>query len=320
MKKGDNAVNILASLKYKGIGNAWVAKNLQKITSIEVIVELISDKLKERIPVNDFIAKRESVRRELANIYYQTDGFGITAIGDSDFPQVRGSVKDADEPVVLFYKGNLELIQKQNKNIAVIGVLNPDTVVERKERQVVTELVKSGYSIVSGLALGCDSIAHTQTLQSNGHTIAILPSPLNQILPKTNLPLARQIVDNNGLLVTEYYTQVTSKYELGSHYVRRDRLQALFSDFVILSASYAENSLGYDCGSRHAMGKAKEYGIPRGVIYNALTDLNNPMYDLSRQIIKIDSDTVVIEDSKESIRNLINLLNQNIPKPISSLF
>ena len=55
MKKGDNAVNILASMKYKGIGNAWIAKKLQKVTSIEVIVELISDKLKERISINDLL-------------------------------------------------------------------------------------------------------------------------------------------------------------------------------------------------------------------------------------------------------------------------
>jgi len=320
MKKGDNAVNILAAMKYTGIGNAWVVKNLPKTTPINEIVELVSDKIKERITIDDFMAKRDGVRRELTSIFHDTDGFGITAIGDGDFPQYRGEVKGADQPVVLFYKGDLELIQEQNKNVAVIGVLNPDVEVDRKERQVVSELVNNGYTIVSGLALGCDTIAHNQTLLNNGRTVAILPSPLNQILPKSNLPLARQILENNGLLVTEYYTNITSRYELGSRYVKRDRLQALFSDFIILSASYAENNLGNDCGSRHAMGKALEYGIPRGVIYNEESDLHNPMYDLSRQIIRKDSNAIVIEDSEESIRELIKMLNRGTLRTTKSLF
>jgi DNA processing protein len=146
-------------------------------------------------------------------------------------------------------------------------------------------LVDKGVTIVSGLALGCDSISHDETLRNNGKTVAVLPSPLNDIMPKSNLRLANEILESGGLLVTEYYEPISSKYELSSRYIKRDRLQAMFSKCVLLAASYAENRDGKDCGSRHALKKAKEYGISRAVIYNEATDKDNDMFDLSRQII-----------------------------------
>jgi homoserine O-acetyltransferase len=63
------------------------------------------------------------------------------------------------------------------------------------------------------LAFGCDSISHQQALDSNGKTVAILPSPLNNILPARNKGLAFQIVEEGGLLVTEYaYTLMYETY------------------------------------------------------------------------------------------------------------
>ncbi len=72
-------------------------------------------------------------------------------------------------------------------------------------------------------------------------TIAILPSPLNNILPK-NQDLAFQIVENGGLLISEYGNDSKNPMELSSRYKERDRLQALFCDTIILAASYAQDS------------------------------------------------------------------------------
>jgi DNA processing protein len=64
-----------------------------------------------------------------------------------------------------------------------------------------------------------------------------------------------------------------------------------------LSASYAKNDLGNDSGSRLAMGYAKDYSIPRVVIYDQDKHLNNPMFDLNRQII-LEGDGVTIVNTK----------------------
>ena len=101
-----------------------------------------------------------------------------------------------------------------------------------------------------------------------------------------------------------------------SRFVVLDRLHALFSDAILLSDSYAPNNLGNDSGSRHAMEKAKVYGIKRGVIYNETKHRDNPMYDLNRQILNEDK-TVVRVDSA----NMVEAINQLVSKPIiQSLF
>lgn len=149
----------------------------------------------------------EGNKTKLMDDCRKLEGFadGVIAIGDTNFPPSRGNVKNSEQPIFLFYRGNLALLNATNKNVAVIGLLNPDNDIEIIEQEVVTELVKNGATIVSGLALGCDTIAHRQALNSNGKTVAILPSPLNSIMPATNKELANEILKKDGLLITEYY-------------------------------------------------------------------------------------------------------------------
>jgi DNA processing protein len=218
----------------------------------------------------------------------------------------------------------LNLLKATNKNVAVIGLLNPDKDTEVIEQEIVSELVKNGATIVSGLALGCDSIAHREALKSNGKTIAVLPSPLNNIMPATNKELAKEILTKNGLLITEYYEDANSKMELGGRYQERDRLQALFSDCVILSASYAKNDIGNDSGSRLAMEYAINYSIPRAVIYDHEFNSGNPKYDLSRQLIR-DQKNITIINRKTLLESIKKLLStkpelKNRPLHQASLF
>lgn len=290
----DNAINILTTKTYRGIGRAWIVKNLRGNETVNTIVSLLNKDAKEdyHITLEGFEKNKERIREYILKFERFMDG--AVAIGDKNFPPYRGKVKNSEQPIVLFYRGDLSLLKATNKNIAVIGLLNPDNDIEIIEQEVIVELVKNGATIVSGLALGCDSIAHRQTLRSNGKTVAILPSPLNNILPATNIELAKEIVKNNGLLITEYYENAKSKMELGGRYQERDRLQALFSDTIILSASYAKNSQGNDSGSRLAMGYALSYSIPRAVIYDPDTDINNLKYDLNRQLIKEQKKVTII--------------------------
>ena len=298
MMYSDNAINILTTKTFKGIGRAWIIKNLKGNESVATIVSLLHREGFQISP-DDFARDKEKISESIKRL----EGFidGVVAIGDKDFPPHRGKVKNSEQPIFLFYRGDLSLLKSTNKNVAVIGLLNPDTDIEIIEQEVVTELVKNGATVISGLALGCDSIAHRQALLSNGKTVAILPSPLNNILPATNKELANEIFRNNGLLITEYYADVNSKMELGSRYQERDRLQALFSDSIILSASYAKNDQGNDSGSRLAMEYALNYSIPRAVIYDSVSDVNNPKYDLSRQLISEQKEITIINRSNLSV-------------------
>lgn len=310
MLYSENSINVMAARIYKGIGRAWIVKNLSDPKSEVEIVRLLNStaKVDIEITVDDFNRKKSVLRRILAGSSGAIDG--VVAIGDNDFPRHRGSVKNSERPVFLFYRGDLSLLSQNSKNVAVIGLLTPSQEIDAIERKLVSGLVAKGVVIVSGLALGCDSIAHLQTLDSKGKTVAILPSPLNDIMPAKNRGLASDIVANGGLLISEYLTAPKSKMELSGRYQDRDRLQALFSNSIVLAASYAKNDLGNDSGARLAMGYAKDYSIPRAVIYDHELHLNNPMFDLNREIIQEDPH-IIIFNEQNSITALSKIIQSN---------
>lgn len=300
MKYSENALNILTVRSFPQKGPAWIDKNLHGNENLFVLCQLL------KTNEDEFLKKRDRIESAINQLGNNVDG--LVAIGDTDFPPVRGTVNPADKPFALFYRGDISLLNKDNLNVAVIGVLNPDEKIELTERIVTAEILKYNATITSGLALGCDTIAHRTTLERGGKTIAILPSPLDKILPKENIELAEQIVENGGLLISEYYEAPKSRNDMISRFVVRDRLQALFSDAVLLAASYAFNKLGNDCGARHAMEKAKLYGIKRGVIYNDSKHRDISMYDLNRQILAEDNSVIRIDSSNmnEAVFRLVS--------------
>lgn len=321
----ENAINILTVKTYKGIGNAWVVKNLKGNESVTTIVSLLNDKSKQNevVTIDDFESRKYEIKEKLHNLEDSCDG--LIAIGDKNFPRYRGDIKQSEQPVFLFYKGDIDLLDIDYYNISVIGLLNPDETIEIRERKIVEEIVKRDITIVSGLAFGCDSIAHQQAMVG-GKTIAILPSPLNDILPAKNRDLAFEIVEEGGLLITEYYEKFKSKMELSSRYKERDRLQALFCDTIILAASYAQDSATrwniydqkLDSGARLAMEYAKNYKIPRAVMYNEDTDINNPMFDLNRQLILEEKNITILTQKKlEEIIDKIKEKRLHNNKPLS---
>lgn len=293
MKYTQNALNILTAKSYKGIGNAWIVKNLKGNERVEDIVILLNKTIKgDKTSKDDFEKLKRDFEFKLIDKFTGCcDGF--VALGDDGFPQCRGLVKESERPIFLFYKGNIDLLNIENRNVTVIGLLNPSGEIENREIDIVKQFVKHGATIVSGLAFGCDSIAHRQALDSKGKTIAILPSPLYNILPTRNKNLAYEIVEAGGLLISEYGNDFKNQMELSSRYKERDRLQALFCDTIVLAASYAQNSgvrwdledQKLDSGARLAMGYAKDYQIARAVMYDESIDVNNPMFDLNRDLI-----------------------------------
>lgn len=311
MRYTQNALNILTTKSYHGIGNAWIVRNIHGNESVAEIVNKISSKT--TVTIEEFEYKKNHFETLLQKFEGVCDG--MVAIGDIDFPQFRGMVKDGEQPVFIYYKGNLDLLKRENKNISVIGLLNPSDTIAKREQKVVAEFVAQGATIVSGLAFGCDSIAHRQALISKGKTVAILPSSLDNILPTKHKDLAGEIVEAGGLLVTEYGNHFKSAMELSKRYKERDRLQALFCDTIVLAASYAQDSIDernttgkkLDSGARLAMGYAKDYNLPRAVMYDD-TDAPDPMFDLNRRLMQESKDVSVIcqDKVKECVKKIMS--------------
>jgi len=104
-------------------------------------------------------------------------------------------------PFVLYCKGDISLLN--SSCFAVVGSRHITSYGKVVTEKFTTDLVKAGFTIVSGLASGVDTVAHSTTLKNHGKTIAVLAGGLNEIYPSTNTNLAKDIVENNGLLISE---------------------------------------------------------------------------------------------------------------------
>lgn len=147
------------------------------------------------------------------------------------FPQILKEMTK-DKPLLLWFKGNVS----NQEGVAVVGSrkIIPET------SEIVNSFIKQlsdlHVSIVSGLANGVDELAHLAALENNLKTIAVLPSSLDNILPKSNTNLAHEIVENGGLIVTEYGPGSPRKPE-NSNYISRNRIQAGLSDLIFVAQS-----------------------------------------------------------------------------------
>lgn len=131
---------------------------------------------------------------------YKKNGVKIFFRFDNDFPLY---IFDNEKvPLFLYCYGNLKLLDKDKKKVSIIGTRKPSKLSINKARAYTKKYVNDGYVIVSGMALGIDTIAHDETLNSNGETIAVLPSSFEKIYPKENEGLFNEIVNREGLIIT----------------------------------------------------------------------------------------------------------------------
>ncbi len=118
---------------------------------------------------------------------------------DKEYPKILKEI--ADPPGVLYIKG--EFKPQDEIALAVVGSRKYTSYGERVVDSLVEPIAKK-LTIVSGLALGIDALAHKSALSSGGRTIAVLGCGLDQVYPVTNIKLSDQILDGRGAIISEY--------------------------------------------------------------------------------------------------------------------
>ncbi|MDR3249440.1 MAG: DNA-processing protein DprA [Treponema sp.] len=107
-----------------------------------------------------------------------------------------------DPPAVLFHRG---LLPDGTKPMAaIVGTRKPHGPALRATFDIARDLGSQGISVVSGLALGIDAMAHRGNLEGGGRTYAVLGSGVDEIYPSSNRNIARRILENGGALLSEY--------------------------------------------------------------------------------------------------------------------
>lgn len=119
---------------------------------------------------------------------------------DEGYPELLKHIKNA--PNELYINGDTACFNMPC--ITVVGARNMSEYGKLITRDIVKELVLFGVCIVSGLAVGIDSVAHKTCLENNGKTIAVLGSGLNKIYPSENVELYNNILKNGGCVISEH--------------------------------------------------------------------------------------------------------------------
>lgn len=108
---------------------------------------------------------------------------GCVGLFDEKFPKYDvQNITNGEKPVFLTYKGDLDLLDKKHLKVTVIGLLNPTSDIENLESKIVSKMVDNSAIILSGLANGCDSVAHKATINRGGATVCVFVKHLKKYI------------------------------------------------------------------------------------------------------------------------------------------
>ena len=141
-------------------------------------------------------------------------------------------------PIVLFYKGRLELFNRLS--IGIVGARNHTPYSKEALEYLLPDILERKVSIISGLARGVDSLAHQLTLELNGETIAVIGNGINICYPKENQSLY-DAIGKKGLILSEY---PLDSPPLKFHFPYRNRIIAgLSHGLCVIEAKLHSGSL-----------------------------------------------------------------------------
>ena len=234
-------------LELEGIGSVRALRIAQHFKGIESLMSAGDKQVQELVK-----SKNVSVLNLKPNDSEIEAEYGIQTLGyfDSEYPAGLRDLRDA--PAVLWVRGKIS----SNKSVAIVGTRNADSQGLMFANIAAQACIEIGFDVVSGLALGIDSAAHSAALASHGLTVAILACDIRYPTPKSNSGLAIDILNQGGCLVSEV--------PLGSEtnaqaLVARNRIQAAWSSSLLMP------QCGIPSGTLHTVRFAMELGRKIGV-------------------------------------------------------
>lgn len=220
----------------------FLKKNLDSshslaILSIEDIEKITGRHFSKRVIWNG----KENLRMaEISLQRCRQYNIGILLSTDSQYPELLRQI--SDPPYLLFYRGNVELLQ--HHCVSIVGTRKLSTAGKSAARQFAYDAAMDGCVVVSGLANGADGYAHLGAVDSyfdclekglnvenTGRTVAVLPSAIDEVVPASHKKLAAQIIETGGLLISEYEPGMAIA---NWHYVGRNRIIAGLSDSTVV--------------------------------------------------------------------------------------
>ena len=153
---------------------------------------------------------------------------------DMNYPVMLSQVYDL--PYALFTRGDSAILN--SPSVAIVGTRKASMSGLKAAFEFSKDLVASGYTVVSGLAMGIDTAAHSGALSACGKTVAVLACGLDNLYPAVNKKLAASIIQNGGCIVSEYSP---GELPLKWRFPARNRIISGLSEAVVVMESPAKS-------------------------------------------------------------------------------
>ncbi len=154
----------------------------------------------EEPTIERFLAFKKELNGEELLKYMKEQGIKIAVLGEPNYPDLLSEI--ADPPPLIYYKGDINY--QKERSLAVVGARKYTKYGQQIINTIISDLADNGLVIISGLAIGIDSLAHKKALESKTKTIAVLGSGINKIYPQRNFSLAKDILDSGGGIISEF--------------------------------------------------------------------------------------------------------------------
>lgn len=163
--------------------------------------ELQKAKIEESI-ANEFVSARTNINPQALYEKIQKENIKILTLESENYPRLLKEIYAP--PPLLYYKGKIE--KNSDFNVAIVGSRKHTNYGQQAAENISAELSRNGLGIVSGLALGIDTLAHNACLNAGGITIAVLGTGIDKqsIYPSSNRYLAEKIIASGGAIISEF--------------------------------------------------------------------------------------------------------------------
>lgn len=162
----------------------------------------------------------------------------IYEIEETDNLYPKQLLKIKKHPPKLYVTGNPEILN--NKCIAIVGTRDSTEYGKYYAKEFAKEISRLGITVVSGLAIGIDSVCHQSSMSELGKTIAVIGSGLNNIYPEENIELAKQIIENGGAIISEYPPDVEA--DVSKFPIRNRIIAGLSKGVLVIEAKFRSGS------------------------------------------------------------------------------
>jgi len=221
--------------------------------------------------------------------YMETIGANVVFRGEPDFPSAFEQLEEC--PDVLFYKGDIKLASTEC--FAVVGTRAPTRYGRDVTEQFAADIARAGFTIVSGLARGVDSIAHRAALEQGAPTIGVIGCGVDVVYPAENKQLYADI-EERGLILSEYYFGESA---LPYHFPERNRLISALSQGILVTEAGLKS--GTMITVNYALDQGKDVFLVPGNIYSAASKGTNEMLHNPQCMIACSSEDVLSYYKKE---------------------